>query len=141
MTTRTRYTAEYMYPGTLMPEETYVTLPEPTLSAAIVYGPDEPGYFSKDGWYAVVIRTLVDKLFRADDGEETWVLQTDKTVSERIIVGREVHVDSPEISGPEYNILRSNIRGNSREPYKNLAVHTRAGNWQIRSDWDRVVSA
>jgi archaellum component FlaG (FlaF/FlaG flagellin family) len=139
MTTRTRYTAEYLYPGSFMPEETYVTIPEPTLSAAIVYGPDEPGYFSKDGWYAVLIKTVTEKQYVSDDGDVTW-LREGQTEVEKIIVGREVHVDSPEISGPEHNILRSNIRGNSRDPYKNLAVHTRSGNWQIRSDWDRVVA-
>jgi hypothetical protein len=139
MTTRTRYIAEYLYPGSFMPEETSTDIPEPTLSAAIVYGPDEPGYFTKDGWYAVLIKTVTEKQYVSDDGDSRW-LRDGKIEVEKIVVEAVLHVDDPAIAGPEFNTLRANIRSNSRDPYKNLAVRTRSGNWQILSDWDRVVS-
>lgn len=139
MTTRTRYTATYLYPGVFMPEETTVDLPEATWSAAQVYAPDEPGYFAAGGWFAVIIKTITEKKFFADDGEEMWV-PGGKAKTERIIIGTEVRVDDPSIADDRFRILRSNIQYNSRDPYRNLAVHTRSGNWQIRSDWDRVVA-
>lgn len=139
MTTRVRYTATYQYPGSFFPEEFHRELPAPTMEAAISLAPDEEGYFKKDGWYGVEIKTITEQRFLADDGsgDERWVQQ--EVTRESVIVGDVIHVDDPLIAGERYDILRSNIRGNSREPYKDLAVHTRAGNFQIRSDWDRVV--
>lgn len=115
-----------------MPEETYVDLPDATFEAAVVYGPDEPGYFTKDGWYAVRIYTITEKLYTSRDGDEAWIKDGKPNV-EKIIIGTEVDQYDPSISGPEFNILRSNISANG------MAVRTRVGNFQFRSDWDRVV--
>lgn len=137
--TRTRYSAEYLYPGSFFPEETYRDLPEPTYLAAELAGPDEDGYFKKDGWYAVRIRTITEKCYRSEDGDEKWLRDGDP-ITKSFIVGRLVHADSPELECDDKSILRSNIVGNSREPLKGYGVLTRCGNWQIASDYDEVVS-
>lgn len=139
MSTRTRITAEYLYPGSFFPESITRELPDSTLQAAIEHGPDEEGYFKKDGWFGVVIRKITEKRYVADDGDETW-LREGKPIEWKVIVGDVVHVDDPLIAGDRFDILRSNIRSNSREPHKDLAVHTRCGNFQIASDWDQVVA-
>lgn len=124
MTTRTRYSAEYLYPGVFMPESATATLPDPDFETAVAYASDE-------GWYAVRIYTITEKLFVAIDGEEIWAKDGNPKV-EKIIIGTEVSVDDPSISSEEYNILRRNIE------YNGTAVRTRVGNFQFRKDWDRV---
>lgn len=138
--TRTRYTAEYLYPGAFFPEETVREIPEPTFAAAVEHGPDDTdGYFRKDGWYAVHVRSIPEKLYRSDDGQEQWLRDGDP-IRRSFIVGRLVHYESPELDGERHDILRSNIRCNSRDPLKGYGVLTRSGNWQIASDYDEVVS-
>lgn len=137
---RNRYTAEYLYPGSFFPESIHREIDAPTLQAAIAAAPQETEgtYFVKDGWYAVEIFTITEKRFVADDGEETWIKQG-KPEKHTAIVGHLVHIDSiPD--DDEHRILRSNVRSNSREPWVGYAVKTRAGNWQVASDWDEVVS-
>lgn len=136
---RTRHVAEYLYPGSFFPEETYREIEFPTLQCAVENGPDEDGYFKKDGWYAVRIRTITEKRYEAADGDETWLRDGEPT-TKSFVVGRLVHVDSPELEGEDNRILRSNISGNSRDPLKGYGVLTRRGNWQIASDYDEVVS-
>lgn len=138
MTVQTRYSARYLYPGALFPEEVTKHIDEPTLEAAIKAQPDEAGYFRRDGWYAVEILATTSKRFTSpEDGEEVWIPAGPSKRVERVAVGRLVHADS--IEDTEQNrILISNIRGNSDDGY---GVLTRAGNWQIASDYDRVVPA
>lgn len=133
---RTRYTATYLYPGSFFPEETSRTIPEATFEAAVVAGPDEDGYFRKDGWYAVRITAIREKRFQADDGEEAWVKQGSERVGSWI-VGERVHYEDGRLAGDQFDILRSNIRSNSDDGY---GVLTRCGNWQIGSDYTEVVS-
>lgn len=144
-TQRYRYSAEYLYPGSFFPEETYRDLPDGHLSTALELAPDEEGYFKKDGWYAVRIRTRIEKRFVAEDGEETWIRQGEGHVKSYVI-GVLTHVNNIHDleSGAagdmlDNRILKSNIRSNSREPYKNYGVLTRCGNWQIASDWDQII--
>lgn len=138
------YTAEYLYPGSFFPEETYRALDRAYLDEALAKQPDEEGYFRKDGWYAVRIRTHVEKRFVAGNGEETWVRQADRTHTKSYVVGIMKHVsDIPDIdpeTGRDQTILKRNIEGNSREPLKGYGVLTRCGNWQIASDFDEVLA-
>lgn len=141
MPTQTTYTAEYLYPGSFFPEETFREIKEPTYEAAVEAGPNEDGYFKKDGWYAVNIRRRVERLFvDADEPTTTKWLTEKNEVLTRIIVGRLVHVDDPEIAGEEHRILRSNIQSNGKDPFKDYGVLARSGNWQVASDWDEVTA-
>lgn len=133
--TRTRYTAEYLYPGVFMPEEFTKPLDEPTFAAAVAAGPDEENYFVKDGWYAVRITATHEKRFVSEDGEEAWVRQSSEKAGSWI-VGQRVHYS--DIEATDRNaILISNIRGNSRDG--GFGVLTRCGNWQIASDYTEVI--
>lgn len=136
MNERTRYTATYLYPGSFFPEEASRDVPEPTFEAAALAGPDEDGYFRKDGWYAVRITAIREKRFTSDDGEEAWVKQDAKRVGSWI-VGERVHHEDERLAGDQFDILRSNIRSNSDDGY---GVLTRCGNWQIASDYTEVVA-
>jgi len=133
---RTRFTAEFDYPGMLFPETITKTIAAGTLAAALREQPDEQGYFNRNGWYAVTIRSVAEKRYVADDDEETWVrLSAEKVAS--YVVGEKIH--HADIEDNDRNaILISNIRANSKDGY---GVRTRAGNWQIASDYDAVVSA
>ena len=136
--TRVVVSAEYLYPGAFFPEETYRDLPEATLAAAVAAAPDESGYFRKDGWYAVRIRSTPERRFvdAGGSGAAVWVKDGETEVWSAI-VGQEVHVDDPSIAGEEHSALRSNIRSNGKDGYGVLA---RSGNWQIASDWDAVIT-
>jgi hypothetical protein len=120
----------------LFPEEVNRPVGEPTFAAAVAAGPDDSeGYFKRDGWYAVTINAIVERRFTSGDGEETVWVQQSRTKVKSWVVGVRVHVDG--IEDTERNrILISNIRGNSEDGY---GVLTRAGNWQIASDYDEVV--
>lgn len=145
--TRTRYTAEYQYPGSFFPETVTKVLNDPTFEAAVEAGPDEEGYFRKDGWYGVIIRTITEKAYEQVGGdgksEDDYVwLRDGEPTGKSYIVGTEVHADDladEDEAGNDLTILKSNIRGNSREPKKDIGVITRCGNWQIASDWDEVI--
>lgn len=132
---RMRHHAVYDYPGSFFPESTSRSLDEPTLTAAIAAGPDEDDYFTKDGWYAVTISTVTEKLFTAD-GEEAWVKQGDTVTVGKWVVGERIHYSDIEDTR-DNAILISNIRGNSKDGF---GVKTRRGNWQIASDFTHVVS-
>lgn len=138
MTTRVRYVAEYSYPGMLFPETTSREVSPATFEAAVAAAPDEDGYFTKDGWYAVRIDALTEKRFVADDGDDTWVLMSRTSVG-RFVIGQLVHYTAinPDEGGPGRNsILISNIRINSKDGY---GVRTCCGNWQIADDYDTVI--
>lgn len=137
MNTRVRYVAEYSYPGAFMPESTTRELEQPTLDAAVAAGPDEDGYFRKDGWYAVKITAFYEKRYVEAGGDaETWV-RTDTSSAGAWVVGERVHVDDPSIAGSDFDILRSNIRCNTKSGY---GVRTRCGNWQFADDFSGVVA-
>lgn len=133
--TRIRYTAEYDYPGSFFPKSTSRQIVVPTFESAVTNGPNEDGYFRKDGWYAVTIRAVHEKRFTASDGAEAWVQQRVEVVG-KFVVGERVHHESARLAGPEFDILRSDIRANSEDGY---GVLTRCGNWQIASDYTRVL--
>lgn len=133
--TTERYSATYLYPGTLFPEEITHSLPEPTLAAALAVAPDEDGYFRKDGWYAVRIHKVVMKRYVADDGTDLWNNESTEQVGSWIVGERIHYSEIPDTA--DNRILISNIRGNSKDGY---GVHTRVGNWQIASDYDAVIS-
>lgn len=136
MTERLKHTAIYSYPGVLFPEDTSREISEPTVAAALASAPTEPeGYFHADGWYAVEIKTTTQKLFTAEDGEQTWVNSSTDRVT-RVVVGERIHAD--DIEATDRNaILIANIRGNSKDGY---GVLTRRGNWQIADDYDQVLT-
>lgn len=126
---RTTYYAVYDYPGLLFAESRTRDIAGPTIEDAIA------GELDK-GWYAVHIHQRTEKLFRAADGEKTWVKQDDKRLA-RHVIGDRIH--HTEIEATDRNrILISNIRNNSTDGY---GVLTRAGNWQIASDYDSVIPA
>ena len=142
MTTRTRYSAKYLYPGAFFPESTFRIVEEPTFHAALAAAPaEEGGFFKADGWYAVEITAIHERRFLAEDDlmSEEWVETGRETVGSWI-VGEKIHVDDEQIAGPKHDILRSNIRSNSRPPEKDYGVRTRCGNWQIASDYIMVVA-
>jgi len=136
--TRVKVSAEFLYPGAFFPEETYRDLPEATLEAAVRCAPDETGYFRKDGWYAVRIRSTPERRFVDADGSgaAVWVKDGETEVWSAI-VGEEVHMTDERIAGDEHQTLRSNIKSNSADGYGVLA---RTGNWQFASDWDAVIT-
>lgn len=127
---RTRYLAEYAFPGLLFPEMDTRDIEVPTLRAAVQANP-------RNGWYAVRITAITKELFTSDSGEERWLTKGGPEKVDHIVVGERIHInDIPDT--PENSILRSNIRGNTDDGY---AVKTRRGNWQFASDYNRVVSA
>lgn len=126
---RQTYYAVYDYPGLLFAESRTRDIGGPTIEHAIA------GELDK-GWYAVHIHERTEKLFRAADGEETWVKQDDERIS-RHVVGDRIHYSAIDDSHRN-QILISNIRCNSTDGY---GVLTRAGNWQIASDYDSVIPA
>lgn len=135
MTTREHHVATYLYPGSFFPEEITKTIAEPTFAAARQSGPDEDGYFSRDGWYAVRIQTNVEKRFTAEDGEELWSIVERRPVGNHI-VGELVHWTDIE-DNDRHRILITNIQVNAKDGH---GVLTRCGNWQIADDWDFVVA-
>lgn len=140
MSERVRYVAEYDYPGALFPESVTREVETPTWEAVVGAAPAETsGYFRADGWYAVKVTAITEKLFTAKDHEMTWIRQSAEKVRSWV-VGEKIHAD--DIVPTERNaILISNIRGNTPEGSEPYGVHTRAGNWQIASDYDGVVPA
>lgn len=136
--TRNRYLAEFDYPGALFPESITKTAKGPSIEDALAVAPSETEgtYFVKDRWYAVTITEVIEKQYLAADGsDEEWVEQRRSRVG-RWVVGEKVHVDDiPD--DDRHEILRSNIRNNSEDGF---GVKTRAGNWQIASDYDGVLS-
>ncbi len=137
MTTRTRYTATYDYPGMLFPESVTRDVADDRLESVVAAAPAETeGYFRKDGWYAFQIHAITEKHFTAEDGEEAWVRVGKAERVANMVVGEKVHVDSiPDTA--ENRILRVNIQANTPD---GVAVKTRAGNWQLASDYDLVLS-
>lgn len=145
MATRTRLVAEYGYPGPFFPESTTRDVASADFKTVAAAGPDEDGYFRKDGWYAAMVWSIVEKEFLdADDhSASTWVRQSSKVVA-NYVVGTLKHLDDiPDVdpkTGRNNEILKSNIRGNSKPPLSGYGVLTRAGNWQIASDYTEVVN-
>lgn len=126
--TRTRYTAEYLYPGVFMPEEENRPVDAPTLEAAVAAQPD-------DGWYAVSIKRIVERKFVADNGDERWLSDIVEKAGSWI-VGEKIHYqDIPDTKAN--SILRSNIRSNTKDGF---GVKTRRGNWQFADDYTAVVA-
>lgn len=136
MSTREVHEATYYYPGVFMPETVNRDLEFSTLEDAIRYQPDEKYYFKKDGWYAVRIKSFTQKLFESSDGEQRWLNERSKTEEKSFVVGRMRHWEDLPDDG-KHEILRSNIRNNSKDGY---GVLTRCGNWQMASDYDYVIS-
>lgn len=126
---RQTYYAVYDYPSFLFAESRSRDIAGPTIEDAIA------GELDK-GWYAVRIHQRTEKLFRAADSEETWVKQEDKRLS-RHVIGDRIHYGDIEATDRN-RILISNIKNNSKDGY---GVLTRAGNWQIASDYDSVIPA
>lgn len=140
MSTRERHIATYNYPGSFFPESTTREIPEPTFAAAAAAGPDEDGYFHKDGWYSVLIETELEEQFTSTDtpAKTVWVSVGRRRKVGHWVVGERIHWS--EIEATERNsILIDNIKCNSRDG--GYGVLTRAGNWQIASDYTDVVSA
>ncbi len=131
--TRTRFLATYNYPGSFFPESTTKEITAPTFATAVAEGPDEAGYFKKDGWYSVEIISKTEKMFTSGD-DIAWVPEDTERVL-RAVVGTKTHYS--EIEDDERNrILISNIKSNSKDGF---GVETRRGNWQIADDYDLVV--
>lgn len=134
--TRTKHVAEYDYPGLLFPESTSRQIPEPTFAAAVTAGPAEDDYFRKDGWYAVTVRSTVEKRYESEDGDEAWVNVAKPQVVGKWVVGERIHYSDIEQTDAN-SILIGNIKCNSRDG--GYGVLTRCGNWQIASDYTAVV--
>lgn len=134
---RQRFFAEYNYPGSFFPESTTREIDLPTVEAAVAAGPDEDGYFRKDGWYSVRITSKVEKRFVANDGAEAWVKQGEIETIAHWVVGERIHYSAIDATDAN-RILISNIEGNSADG--GYGVLTRCGNWQIASDFDAVLS-
>ena len=113
-----------------MPEETSREIPSPDWEAVLSHSPDETGYFRKNGWYAVIVSTLTQKLFDAGD-EQRW-LPEGKPKQAKYVVGEKIHYTDIDES---QHILRSNLRGFG----EGYGVLTRCGNWQPASAYDVVV--
>lgn len=128
--TRKKYTAEYLYPGFFMPEEETREVSDGTYAAVIAAQPN-------DGWYAVEVREITQRLYRADNGDEQWVKEGKSQRIGSWVVGEKIYwEDIPDTDANR--ILRSNIRSNSKDGF---GVKTRCGNWQIASDYLEVVAA
>ena len=134
MTTRTRFIAEYFYPGTFVAETASVEIDMPTRKAAEEAKPKGTvGY--TDRCYAIKITEVTDRLWESD-GEYKWLPEGNATLVDSWVYGEEIHIDDiPDT--PENRILRSNIRCNSDDGY---AVRHIGPGWTLRRDWNRVVT-
>lgn len=127
--TRDRFEAKYLYPGVFMPEVVRHPVPDGTYAAACAIQPD-------NGWYAVEVQKVAERLYRAENGDEKWVSDGQPVKVGSWIVGDKIHwQDIPDTA--ENRILRSNLQANSSDGY---GVRTRCGNWQIASDYLEVVA-
>ena len=127
MNTRIRFTAEYSYPGSFFAETSTRDIADGSKETALAANPD-------DHWYAVTVREITERKFTADNGSERWLSEGDPKKTSWVI-GERIHwEDIPDI--PANEILRSNIRCNSKDGY---GVKTRSGNWQIASDYTEVI--
>lgn len=132
MTTRTRFIAEYFYPGTFLSESTTREIDMPTRKAAEAAKPEgRVGY--TDICYAIRITEILEELYTAGNGDARWI-QEGSTFVDSWIYGEKIHVDDiPDT--PENRILRSNIEYNTKDGY---AVKHRGG-WALAKDWNRVI--
>lgn len=133
MTTRTRFYAEYFYPGSFLPETATADIDMPTRKAAEAAKPNgKVGY--TDTCYGIRLYEVAEEMFTSGD-KSIWVKQSNEEI-DSWIYGTEYHYTDPFLAGPEYDILRSNVRSNDPN---GMVVKSVAGNWQIREDWNRVV--
>lgn len=134
MTTRIKFIAEYLYPGTFVPETASREIDVPTQSAAEAAMPDgNVGYTST--CYGIRLFEQTERLWESD-GEFQWLPEGERTIVDSWAYGKEVHYDDiPDT--PNNEILRSNVRINTKDGY---AVKHISGNWTFRRDWNRVVS-
>lgn len=127
---RIRYTAEYSYPGSFFPETSARDVPDASLESVRAAQPD-------DRWYAAEVKEIKERRFAAENGQERWLRDDDPKKVASWVIGEKIHWESiPDTD--QNSILRSNIRGNSKDGY---GVKTRAGNWQIASDYLDVIPA
>lgn len=127
--TRTRFTAEYSYPGSFFPETSTRDLPDGRYESAVEAQPN-------DAWFAVKILKSTERRFVAANGDERWLCEREPEKVGSWVIGERIHWTAiPDTD--ETRILRSNIRSNSENGY---GVLTRRGNWQIASDYTGVVA-
>ena len=133
MTTRTRFIAEYFYPGTFVAETASAEIDMPTRKAAEAAKPQgNVGY--TDCCYAIKITEVTDRLWESD-GEYKWLPEGEPELVDSWVYGEKIHVDDiPDT--PNNKILRSNIRINTSDGY---AVKHVGGGWTLAQDWNRVV--
>lgn len=133
MTTRNRFIATYYYPGSFVHETTTREIDMPTRKAAEDAKPEgQVGY--TDALFAVRIKEHIERLYTADNGESKWIPEGTEEV-DSWVYGEKIHVDDiPDT--PEYGILRSNIRANTKDGY---AVKHVAGGWTLADEYNRVI--
>lgn len=133
MTTRNRFVATYYYPGTFFHETTTREIDMPTRKAAEDAKPEgRVGY--TDRLFAIRIHEHTERLYTAENGDAEWINEGTEEV-DSWVYGEKIHVDDiPDT--PEYGILRSNVRNNSKDGY---AVKHAGGGWTIAEDYNRVV--
>lgn len=132
-TMRTRYVARYYYPGLLFPEDLTRNV-EGSSITDVVAGQEN------DRWYAVDVFEIVEEVLQSELYGETPVERSRERVA-NYIVGTPYHfqaLPAKTLADPSVDILQHNIRANDRSG--GYGVLTRCGNWQIRSDWETVIS-
>lgn len=135
--TRTRYTATYLWPGSLFSETKSVDVPEPTPEAAAVAMPADIFYGSVAfGFY---IYAHDEELFRSATGGQRWLLVRGPRMLGRWYYGQAYDQAGVEAlareTGADYRTLLSNMRGNGWD----RMVRTHAGNWQPLIEEDVVL--
>jgi len=132
-TMRTRYFARYYYPGLLFPEDLTRDVQGSSI-AEVVAGQKD------DRWYGVDVFEITEEVLQSETYGETLV-ERGRTRVANYLVGTPYHYQSlpaKTLADPSADILQRNIKVNDKSG--GYGVLTRCGNWQIRSDWETVIS-
>lgn len=126
MSTRTRYTAEYLYPGAFFPESVSVPVKDDTLQSILDSDPGPDALYKNTPAYGVLVRRLSEKRAVFDDGTDVWVVDGTSTLTKRYLWGQFYSSDSIKAMEGESTLYRNSLHNGIVDG----AIKCRSGNWQ-----------
>ena len=126
MTIRTRYTAEYLYPGSFFPEEVSVSVKDDTLQSILDSDPGPNAIYKNTPAYGVVVRKVCEKRAVFDDGTDTWVLDGSPSITKRYLWGEFYSSEAIKAIEGDSVLYRNSLYNGILDG----AIKCRSGNWQ-----------